>query len=88
MWTFCLCVNLPIERVYSLDNKYITTVLLQDLQPPKENFIEVIAMKDCGNLMTMSGPRHVRKDEVHVVRSYDAEPLIRCGWLRQVTEKN
>lgn len=61
---------------------------MQDLQPPKENYVEVFALRDCGSLMTMTGPRDVKKDEVHNVRKYDAEALIRLGWLRHVTESS
>jgi hypothetical protein len=49
-----------------------------------EDYLEVVALRDCGRLMTMSGPRDVREKEVHLVRKYDAEPLIRMGWLRHV----
>lgn len=61
---------------------------MQDLQPPKENYVEVFALRDCGSLMTMTGPRDVKKDEVHNVRKYDAEALIRLGWLKHVTESS
>lgn len=60
--------------------------IMSDLQPPKENYVEVIALRDCGSLVTMTGPRDVKKDEVHYVRKYDAETLLRYGWLKHVTD--
>lgn len=60
----------------------------QDLQAPKENTIEVIALRDCGQIMTTKGQRDVREKEVHVLRKVDAEQLIRIGWLRHITDKS
>lgn len=60
---------------------------VQDLQPPKNTFIEVIVLRDCGVVMTQTGPRAVHKDDIHFVRKSDAEPLIRCGYMRHVTDK-
>lgn len=58
-----------------------------DLQPPKDSYLEVVALRDCGRLMTLSGPRDVRAKEVHVIRRTDAEPLVRMGWLRHLGDK-
>ncbi len=60
---------------------------MQDLQPPKEEYVEVFARFNCGRLMTMSGPREVMAHEVHLVRKFDAEPLIRSGVLVHCAEK-
>lgn len=55
--------------------------MLQDLQPPREEYVEVVARFNCGRLMTLSGPREVKASEIHFVRKVDAEPLIRSGVL-------
>ena len=60
----------------------------QDMQAPKENTVEVVALRDCGRLMTTTGHRDVRVNEVHIMRKTDAEPLIRQGWMRHITDKS
>lgn len=58
-----------------------------DRQAPKEATVEVVALRDCGELMTTRGRRDVREREVHVMRRADAEPLVRNGWLRHITDR-
>ena len=58
-----------------------------DRQAPKEATVEVVALRDCGELMTTHGRRDVREREVHVLRRADAEPLVRSGWLRHITDR-
>lgn len=36
-------------------------------------------------MMSLSGPIDVHKDEIHFIRKYDAEPMIRYGWLSHVS---
>ena len=47
----------------------------------------MVALRDCGRLMTMTGHRDVREREVHFVRKYDAEQMIRKGWLSHIADK-
>jgi hypothetical protein len=61
--------------------------ITSDLQAPKESTVEVVALRDCGVLMTTRGPRDVREREVHVMRRGDAEALIRTGVLRHITDR-
>lgn len=61
--------------------------ITSDLQAPKESTVEVVALRDCGVLMTARGPRDVREREVHVMRRGDAEALIRTGVLRHITDR-
>lgn len=58
-----------------------------DLAPPRGDYVEVVALRNCGRLMTASGPREVKEREVHMVRKVDAEPLIRAGWLHHVPDR-
>lgn len=60
---------------------------LQDMKPPREAHVEVVVMRDIGRLMTTSGPRDVVRKEVHLLRKVDAEPLIRMGWLKHLSDR-
>ena len=60
---------------------------LQDMKPPREDHVQVVALRDIGRLMTTTGSRDVKEREVHIMRKYDAEPLIRQGWLRHIADR-
>jgi hypothetical protein len=41
------------------------------VQPPKELFIEVRAVRDCGELLTYYGTLKLDRDTTHFARRYD-----------------
>ncbi|EPZ33355.1 hypothetical protein O9G_001767 [Rozella allomycis CSF55] len=49
------------------------------LVPPKDLFIQIRVLKDCGNLLTTSGVITLEKDSQHFVRRTDVEHLISQG---------
>ncbi len=58
---------------------------LQDLQPPKHLYIEVLVLADYGDIMTASGPVMLKKDERLLLKRTDVEHLIRQGVLAETT---
>ncbi|OQR93597.1 DNA replication complex GINS protein PSF1 [Thraustotheca clavata] len=58
--------------------------LAADLQPPKDLFIEVRVLKDCGEIYTENGAIHLRANSTHFLRRTDVEGLIRQGMLVQI----
>ena len=57
---------------------------LQDLQPPKDLYIEVRVVVDCGEIMTDTGSVNLEAGTVHFLRRSDVEHLIRQGMLEQM----
>ena len=55
--------------------------LTGDVLPPQRNLRRVRALRDCGEIMTSSGPRTMSKGQEALMHASDAEPLIRKGWL-------
>ncbi|CCI44558.1 unnamed protein product [Albugo candida] len=55
-----------------------------DLAPPKNLYIEVRVLHDCGELMTESGVVNLEANSTHFLRRFDAEPLIRQGLLQHL----
>jgi len=53
--------------------------------PPMRNLRKVLALVDCGSVMTSAGARQVNKGYVCLMHQADAEPLIRRGMLEDVT---
>lgn len=62
----------------------VADALLQDLAPPKNLYIEVRVLHDCGELMTESGVVNLEANSTHFLRRFDAEPLIRQGLLQHL----
>lgn len=54
------------------------------LQPPKELFLYVRVLKDCGELHTENGLVRLVKDTQHYLRRTDVERLIAKGYLQHV----
>ncbi|KAF9328577.1 hypothetical protein BKA57DRAFT_475150 [Linnemannia elongata] len=55
------------------------------IQPPKEVFITVRVVRDCGDIVTDSGAvLSLRKDSEHFVKRGDVERLITQGYLKHV----
>jgi len=56
--------------------------LLRDLEPPKDLFVEVRVLKDCGEIVTSDGNTvHLEENTTHFLRRTDVEPLVRQGLI-------
>lgn len=58
--------------------------LTADAQPPKDLYIEVRVLADCGSVVTDSGPVTLKPGTAHFLKRADVEPLIRQGLLEHV----
>jgi len=54
------------------------------LNPPKELYITVRVLKDCGQVQTEFGPLYLNIHTFHYVRKSDVEHLITQGFLLHV----
>lgn len=57
---------------------------LQDSKPPKDLFVEVRVLRDCGEVMTENGAVNLEANSTHFLRRVDVEQLIRQGLLEQI----
>ncbi len=62
------------EYNYSMDLD-----LSSDIEPPKDLFIEVLVLEDCGEILTENGPVTMNKGLRPYIRRSDVEHLIRQG---------
>jgi GINS complex subunit 1 len=74
-------------RTYSgLLNTYQSSLgvdLTTDIAPPRDLFIEVLVLQDCGEIVTDTGASVIlSKNTTHLMRRADAEPLIKRGFLQ------
>uniref|UniRef100_M4B5A2 DNA replication complex GINS protein PSF1 C-terminal domain-containing protein n=1 Tax=Hyaloperonospora arabidopsidis (strain Emoy2) TaxID=559515 RepID=M4B5A2_HYAAE len=58
--------------------------LSADLKPPKDLYVEVRVLRDCGEVMTESGLVNLDAHSHHFLRRVDVEQLIRQGLLEQI----
>ncbi|RLN06062.1 hypothetical protein BBJ28_00017166 [Nothophytophthora sp. Chile5] len=58
--------------------------LSADLKPPKDLYVEVRVLRDCGEVMTESGLVNLDAHSTHFLRRVDVEQLIRQGLLEQI----
>ncbi|CAK4691659.1 unnamed protein product [Aphanomyces euteiches] len=58
--------------------------LSADIQPPKDLYIQVRVLKDCGEIYTENGPVQLTANSTHFLRRTDVESLIRQGMLAQI----
>lgn len=58
--------------------------LTADPLPPRDLFIEVRVNRDCGSVLTDSGPVTLKKGTAHFLKRTDVEHLIRQGALTHV----
>jgi len=58
-----------------------------DLQPPKDLFVEIRVLKDCGEIVTDSGTMILNEGTTHHVRRTDVEQLIRNGVVEQLSSE-
>ncbi|OWZ09451.1 DNA replication complex GINS protein PSF1 [Phytophthora megakarya] len=58
--------------------------LTADIKPPKDLYVEVRVLRDCGEVMTESGLVNLEAHSQHFLRRVDVEQLIRQGLLEQI----
>jgi len=58
--------------------------LTADQQPPKNLYIEVRVLEDCGEILTESGSINLERNTTHFLRRSDVEHLVRQGMLEEV----
>ncbi|KAI9011091.1 DNA replication complex GINS protein PSF1 [Gaertneriomyces semiglobifer] len=54
------------------------------LVPPRDLFVEVRVLKDCGEVQTENGAVRLVKNSQHYLRRTDVEPFITAGYLRHI----
>jgi GINS complex subunit 1 len=60
-------------------NEAVGVDLASDLEPPRDLFVEIRVLTDCGEIMTESGPVSLDQGSTHYLRRSDVEHLIRLG---------
>jgi GINS complex subunit 1 len=76
-----------LSQYNKLIGSYCDTVELDitaDAQPPKDLYIEVRVLADCGSVVTDSGLVTLKPGTAHFLKRADVEPLIRQGLLEHV----
>ncbi|RKP02749.1 hypothetical protein CXG81DRAFT_10426 [Caulochytrium protostelioides] len=63
---------------------YLTADLGASLHPPKEVYIEIRVLEDCGHIETETGSLHLRANSQHYVRRADVEGFIRRGLVQHI----
>lgn len=54
------------------------------LKPPRELYVEVRVLQNCGEIVTCTGPVRLSKDSQHYLKRSDIESLISAGYLKHV----
>ncbi|KAJ3057515.1 DNA replication protein psf1 [Rhizophlyctis rosea] len=72
------------ECISSYRGAFLDVDLGAALIPPKDLFVEVRVLKDCGEVMTESGPVRLMKDTQHYLKRTDVEGFITAGFLKHV----
>ena len=58
--------------------------LTADVKPPRDLYIEVRVLRDCGSVLTDSGSVALRPGTAHFLKRSDVEHLIRQGALEHI----
>jgi len=58
--------------------------LNSSLLPPKELFVEVRVLEDCGRIQTEYGTVNLVKNSQHYLRRTDVERLVQQGYLKHL----
>lgn len=58
--------------------------LTADAQPPRDLYVEVRVLSDCGSVLTDSGPVALKPGTAHFLKRADVEHLIRQGALQHI----
>eukprot|EP01031_Cornospumella_fuschlensis_P032245 gene32245-39000_t len=72
------------SSIFAEINESLGLDLAADLEPPRDVFIEVRVLVDCGKLLTEAGSVSLDAGSVHFVRRSQVESLIREGKLEHV----
>ena len=80
--TFCRNYNNLVSRFKA---HYVDLDLTATLLPPKELFIEVRVLKDCGVIETETGSISLHLHSQHFVKRSDVEHLVKQGYLVHVS---
>lgn len=80
--TSCLC-GMACD-LYAHMKLAVALVFLQDSKPPKDLYVEVRVLRDCGEIMTESGIVNLEANSTHFLRRVDVEQFIRQGLLEQI----
>jgi GINS complex subunit 1 len=87
------CDEIEIKYVEKYDNllsKYSRKVGINvsyDMDPPKDVFIEIRALKDFGKFETENGTLNITKNLTYYLKRMDAEPLIKQGIAQVIHDK-
>ena len=77
--------ELDFSRAYSSNlgryTRLFPRLAFAQTQPPKELFIEVRCVKDCGIVMTENGELALTENSFHFVKRADVEHLVKQGFL-------
>lgn len=76
-----------LTRYNALLGAYCDSVnldLTADAAPPRDLFVEVRVLKDCGSVLTDSGPVDLKPGTAHFLKRVDVEHLIRQGSLQHI----
>lgn len=76
-----------LNEYNNLIGRYSQTLnldLTADIQPPRDLFVEVRVKRDCGSVLTDSGPVALRLGTAHFLKRSDVEHLIRQGALEHI----
>ncbi|ORY04210.1 GINS complex, Psf1 component [Basidiobolus meristosporus CBS 931.73] len=66
------------------DQQYLPINLMSDLQPPKDLYIEVRVLKDCGEIQTDNGAIRLEKNSQHFIKKTDVERFIAQGYIKHI----
>lgn len=72
--------------VNSYNETFLDVDLMASLHPPKDLYMYVRVLQDCGEIETESGPIQLKKDSQLYLKRVDAERLIIQGYLQHVQE--
>ncbi|KAL1924902.1 uncharacterized protein VTP21DRAFT_4556 [Calcarisporiella thermophila] len=73
-----------MELVHRYKTRYAEVDLTASLLPPKNLFIEVRALRDCGEIQTENGVLNVTRGSQFFARRTDVERLITQGYLKHI----
>jgi GINS complex subunit 1 len=57
--------------------------LTENIMPPKDLFVQVLVLRDCGEVMTESGSVLLEKGTTHSLKRREIEHLVRQGYLEE-----
>ncbi|KAK9765187.1 DNA replication protein psf1 [Basidiobolus ranarum] len=67
------------------DQQFLPINLMSDLKPPKDLYIEVRVLKDCGEIQTDNGTIKLEKNSQHFIKRTDVERFITQGYIKHIS---